>query len=222
MEYDDDDFLMISGIQHFSFCPRQWGLIHIDQVWNENIKTMEGNIVHENCHDQDFIEKRGNVLISRGMRITSKTLGVTGQCDVVEFHRDDNDGCHLYGHDGLWKPFPIEYKRGQSKQIDADRLQLCCQAMCLSEMLSVPIEEGALYYHETHRRERVSLTENLRKEVKEMLDQMHHYLQTGYVPKVRPRKGCSSCSLKELCLPVICKKKSVDSYYNAVFEDDLL
>lgn len=92
MEYDEDDFLMISGIQHFSFCPRQWALIHIDQVWDENMKTMEGNIIHENCHNPDFIEKRGEILISRGIRIASRTLGVTGQCDVVEFHRDDGGG----------------------------------------------------------------------------------------------------------------------------------
>ena len=83
MGYDEDDFLMISGIQHFSFCPRQWALIHIDQVWDENIKTIEGNIVHENCHNPDFVEKRGEFLISRGIRIASRTLGVTGQCDFT-------------------------------------------------------------------------------------------------------------------------------------------
>lgn len=109
MEYAEDDFLMISGIQHFSFCPRQWALIHIDQVWAENVKTMEGNIIHENCHNPDFVEKRGELLVSRGMRISSRTLGVTGQCDVVEF-RQNNAGCYLYGQKGVWQPFPIEYK----------------------------------------------------------------------------------------------------------------
>lgn len=215
MEYVEDDFLMISGIQHFSFCPRQWALIHIDQVWAENVKTMEGNIIHENCHNPDFVEKRGELLVSRGMRISSRTLGVTGQCDVVEF-RQNNAGCYLYGQKGVWQPFPIEYKRGKSKDIDADRLQLCCQAMCLTEMLGVPISEGAVYYHETHRRETVSLTEELCHEVREMLAQMHDYFRRGYIPKVRPRKGCSSCSLKELCLPIICKKKSARPYYNTM------
>lgn len=99
MEYNEDDFLMISGIQHFSFCPRQWALIHIEQAWAENIKTIEGNIVHEHCHDKDFIEKRGDLLITRGMWVSSRLLGVTGQCDVVEFHRAE-DGCFLYGRDG--------------------------------------------------------------------------------------------------------------------------
>ncbi len=213
MEYAEDDFLMISGIQHFSFCPRQWALIHVEQQWDENMKTMEGNIVHEHCHDDDFIEKRGDLLIIRGLRVSSRTLGVTGQCDVVEFHRDE-DGCYLHGCDGLWQPFPIEYKRGISKQIDADRLQLCCQAMCLEEMLGVPIKEGALFYHETHRRENVALTDRLRDEVISMTTEMHQYFQRGYTPKVKPKRGCTSCSLKEICLPVLCKKKSAKMYYD--------
>lgn len=220
MEYDEDDFLMISGIQHFSFCPRQWALIHIDQVWDENMKTMEGNIIHENCHNPDFIETRGEILISRGIRIASRTLGVTGQCDVVEFHRDDDGGGRLYGHNGLWLPFPIEYKRGKTKDINADRLQLCCQAMCLEEMLGVSIYQGALYYHETHRREPVELAETLRQEVRKMLEMMHDYFKRGYIPKVRPKKGCPSCSLKEICLPVICKKKSAQPYYEAMLGSD--
>ena len=147
-------------------------------------------------------------------------MGVTGECDVVEFHRDDNRGSCLYGHDGLWIPFPIEYKRGKTKDIDADRLQLCCQAMCLEEMLGIPISQGALYYHETHRREIVELTEILRQEVKKMLEMMHDYFKRGYIPKVRPQKGCPGCSLKEICLPVICKKKSIQSYYDAMLGSD--
>lgn len=221
MEYNEDDFLMISGIQHFSFCPRQWALIHIEQAWSENVKTMEGNIVHAHCHDKNFIEKRGAILISRGMWVSSRLLGVTGQCDVVEFHQDE-EGCCLYGRDGKWKPFPIEYKRGKSKQINADRLQLCCQSMCLEDMLGVSISEGALYYHETHRREPVELTKTLRKEVVDMIGKMHDYFQRGYVPKVRPKKGCASCSLKDLCIPVICKKKSAQSYYDEFLGDTLL
>ena len=221
MEYNEDDFLMISGIQHFSFCPRQWALIHIEKVWAENIKTVEGNIVHEHCHDKDFIEKRGDLLISRGMWVSSRLLGVTGQCDVVEFHQAE-DGCCLYGRDGVWKPFPIEYKRGKSKQIDADRLQLCCQAMCLEKMLGVPILEGALYYHETHRREPVELTQTLRKEVTDMIRKMHDYFQRGYIPKVRPKRSCASCSLKDLCLPVICKRKSAQPYYDEFLGEKLL
>ncbi len=116
MEYNEEDFLMLSGIQHFCFCRRQWALIHVEQQWQENIRTAEGNIVHEHCHDDQFVEKRGDLLVARGLRIFSRELGVTGQCDVVEFHKNES-GCPLRGHRGLWKVYPLEYKRGK-KQAD--------------------------------------------------------------------------------------------------------
>ena len=122
MEYCEDEFLQLSGIQHFCFCRRQWALIHIENQWQENVRTIEGNIIHERCHDDGFIEKRGNLLITRSLSIFSRRLGVSGQCDVVEFSKTEN-GCTLYGREGLWHPYPIEYKRGKSKLIDADRLQ---------------------------------------------------------------------------------------------------
>lgn len=212
MEYDEDDFLQLSGIQHFCFCRRQWALIHIEQQWQENIKTVEGNIVHERCHDEDFIEKRGDLLVTRGLRVFSRILGVTGQCDVVEFKKDV-DGCYLQGYSGTWRPYPIEYKRGKSKQIDADRLQLCCQALCLEEMLGVCINQGALYYNETRRREVVDFTVELRQKVKDMLREMHMYYDKAYTPKVKPKTGCRSCSLQEICLSVLCKKDDVAGYY---------
>ncbi len=221
MEYSEDDFLQLSGLQHFSFCRRQWALIHIEQQWQENIKTVEGNIVHERCHDDGFIEKRGELLITRGLRVFSRELGVTGQCDVVEFHKHA-DGCVLQGYPGVWLPYPIEYKRGKSKDIDADRLQLCGQAMCLEEMLKVKIVKGALYYNETHRREEVEFTHDLRKMVADMLQEMHSYFQKGYTPKVKPKTGCKSCSLNEICLPALCKKKDVADYYEVFLGEDLL
>ena len=111
MMYNEDDFLMISGIQHFAFCRRQWALIHLECQWQENLRTVEGEIIHERCHDESFTEKRGDLLISRGMRIFSAEIGAVGQCDVVEFLQSD-EGAHLYGRDGLWQVTPIEYKRG--------------------------------------------------------------------------------------------------------------
>ena len=217
MSYSDDELLMISGIQHFCFCRRQWALIHIEQVWEENIKTVEGNIVHELCHDEDFVEKRKDILIVRGLRVSSHNLGVTGQCDVVEFYLSDS-GANLSGRKGLWQPFPVEYKRGKSKSGDEDRLQLCCQAMCLEEMLCVPIREGALFYNETHRREKVVFEDVLRDKVKSMLGEMHEYYDRGYTPKTKPKSGCNSCSLKELCLPVLCKGKSAKTYYDKLLQ----
>lgn len=212
MEYAEDDFLQLSGLQHFSFCRRQWALIHIEQQWQENLKTVEGNIVHERCHDEGFIEKRGELLITRGLRVFSRELGVTGQCDVVEFKKNV-EGCSLQGYSGAWLPYPIEYKRGRSKEIDADRLQLCGQAMCLEQMLKVKIDKGALYYNETHRREEVEFTAELRELVTSMLQEMHDYYQRGYTPKVKPKSGCRSCSLQEICLPVLCRKNDVTAYY---------
>lgn len=219
MEYNEEDFLQLSGIQHFCFCRRQWALIHIEQLWKENIKTVEGNIVHERCHDDGFIEKRGELLITRGLRIFSRELGVTGQCDVVEF-RKNITGCILRGYIGNWQPYPIEYKRGKSKLIDADRLQLCGQALCLEQMLKIDIPKGALYYDETHRREEVEFTAELRKKFVDMLQEMHSYYQNGYTPRVKPKIGCNSCSLKELCLPILCNKNDVTSYYDSFLSED--
>lgn len=130
MEYCEDEFLQLSGIQHFCFCRRQWALIHIENQWQENVRTIEGNIVHERCHDDGFIEKRGNLLITRSLSIFSRRLGVSGQCDVVEFSKTEN-GCTLYGREGLWLPYPIEYKRGKSKLIDYNyAVRLCVWKKC--------------------------------------------------------------------------------------------
>ena len=221
MGYREEDFLLLSGIQHFSFCRRQWALIHIEQQWKENLKTVEGNIVHENCHDEHFFEKRGDLLITRGIRIFSRIMGVTGQCDVVEFYKSE-EGCLLHGYGGYWLPYPVEYKRGKSKSIDADRLQLCGQAMCLEEMLGTTINKGAIYYHESNRREEVQLTDSLRKKVKDLLAEMHEYYSRGYTPVVKAKSGCASCSLKEICMPVICNKINVDSYYSKFLNEDMV
>ena len=137
--YSEEDWLALSGIQHFSFCKRQWALIHIEQLWSENYLTTAGHLEHERAHDYAASESRGDMLIMRDLRVYSRALGITGACDVVEFHKS-NDGVPLHGRDELWLPYPIEYKHGKSKTIDADRLQLCAEAMCLEEMLACDIE----------------------------------------------------------------------------------
>lgn len=218
VEYREEDYLMISGIQHFAFCRRQWALIHVEWQWQENLRTVEGKIIHERCHDEKFTEKRGDLLICRGMRIFSSRMGVTGQCDVVEFTKGET-GAFLLGREGVWQPCPVEYKRGKPKQDKSDALQLCAQAMCLEEMLCCDIPEAQLFYDEIHRRERVVLTSELRQEVKNMFLEMHDYYAKGVTPKVRSNKKCNSCSLKDLCLPKLAKKKSVNAYYQAYVED---
>ena len=218
MEYNEDDFLALSGLQHFAFCRRQWALIHIEQQWAENLRTTEGHLMHERAHDEALRERRGDMLILRGVRIRSASLGVSGQCDILEFHTDP-EGVALPGEDGTWLPFPVEYKRGSPKAADADRLHLCAQAMCLEEMLCFPIEEGALFYGETRRRELVRFTPELRGEVERDLSEMHTLYARGHTPAVKPTKSCSACSLKDLCLPQILRGKSVKSYLASAMED---
>lgn len=220
-EYSEDDFLMLSGIQHYAFCSRQWALIHIEQQWDENYFTITGNIMHEKVHDASLIEKRKNVIITRGMNIYSRTLGIRGNCDVVEFHLDKN-GITLSNYEGTYQPIPIEYKRGKPKEHDADVLQLCAQAICLEEMLVCDIPKGYLFYGETKRRVEVLFDEALRQSVRTSFQKMHEMFNRKYTPKVKTSKQCQSCSLKDICLPVLNKKTSVNTYINRrLMEEDL-
>lgn len=221
MAYSEDEYLMLSGIQHFSFCRRQWALIHIEQIWHENLLTTEGRIVHERAHDSAFNEKRRDLLVIRGMNVHSAELGVSGQCDVVEFHQVEENGVQLHGRKGLWVPFPVEYKRGTIKLSDADRLQLCCQAMCLEEMLLCTIDKGYLYYNEIRKREEVMFSGEMRNTVKTMLLEMHGYMKKGYTPKPHKSKACNSCSLKNDCLPGLEKHTSVSKYIESRLRSDL-
>lgn len=219
--YSEEDYLQISGLQHFAFCRRQWALIHIEQQWAENLRTVEGEILHEKAHDTSFTEKRKDLLTCRGLSVHSEILGVSGACDVVEFHRDEK-GTALHGRDGLWLTVPVEYKRGSSKTNDADRLQLCCQAMCLEEMLCCEIEKGFVFYGETRRREEVLFTEELREQVRAMLAEMHKFYKRRFTPKVKPAKSCNACSMKELCLPKLCGKMDSSQYIESHLQEDIL
>lgn len=211
MEYNEEEFLNLSGIQHFVFCRRQWALIHVEGLWAENLRTVEGDILHEAAHDDGFTEKRGEVLITRGMPVFSRVLGVSGACDVVEF-RSDPDGVALAGREGRYLPVPIEYKRGSPKEHAADELQLCCQAMCLEEMLLCRVEHGYLYYGETRRRQEVVLTDALRAQVRAVTEEMHAHMRKGSTPKVKTGRHCKACSLFELCLPQLMKSRAVGTY----------
>lgn len=210
----------MSGLQHFAFCRRQWALIHVEKQWKENLRTVEGQLMHERAHDVSQRERRGDILIVRGLSIASPTLGLSGQCDVVEFHACE-DGVPLQGETGCWQPYPIEYKHGEPKENDADALQLCAQAMCLEESLCCTIPEGALFYGETKHRLVVSLDHALRDNVRKMTAEMHELAQRGHTPKVKPSKSCNACSLKELCLPALMRKKSVQYYLDQAMEVDV-
>ena len=216
--YKEDDYLQLSGIQHFAFCKRQWALAYIEMQWAENLRTVEGKLLHENAHDKESSEKRGNIIITRGMPVYSRKMGVVGECDVVEFHRDDN-GIPIYGKEGLYKVYPVEYKRGEPKQNDIDILQLTAQAMCLEEMLCCNVEKGWIYYGETRHRLTVEFNDELRKKGADMFYEMHQLYSRRYTPKVRRTKSCNACSLKDICLPVICKNKLVKDYINSFIEE---
>ena len=218
MEYKEDEYLMISGIQHFKFCRRQWALIHIEQQWEENVHTVVGELMHKKAHDPYLTEKRKGVLITRALPVSSRMLGISGECDVVEFHEKD-EGVKLHGHRGLYEIYPIEYKKGKPKESEEDILQLTAQAMCLEEMFSSDIQEGALFYGETRRREPVKITEELRIQVKDIVKEMHQYYERRYTPQVKYSKRCNSCSLKNICMPKLGKTSSVKSSVPQALED---
>lgn len=220
-DYREEDWLQISGLQHFLFCRRQWALIHIEQQWQENYWTVDGSIFHEHAHDSNFIEKRGDLLIVRALPVASATLGVSGKCDVVEFYADGN-GIALHNWEGFWRPCPIEYKRGHAKIENADCVQLCCQAMCLEEMLGCSIDLGYLYYGQMKRREKVVFDKELRQQTMDALQEMHLLFKKQYTPKGKKGKHCDSCSLKEICLPKMRSNLSVKKYVDEYIEGDLV
>lgn len=208
---EENDYLMLSGIQHFQFCKRQWALIHIEQQWEENVRTVEGQYLHRNA-DQPFTrEKRGNKLIVRAMPVKLKELKITGICDVVEFIQDDN-GVEIHGAEGRYAAYPIEYKRGKPKLNDADVLQLTAQAMCLEEMLLCEIDKGYVFYNEIKHRMEVPLTEMEKNKVRSIVAEMQDYYKRRYTPKVKTGTFCKNCSLQNICLPNLMKKRSVKSY----------
>lgn len=217
MMYKEEDYLQISGIEHFRFCRRQWALIHIENQWQENERTIEGKIVHERAHNHDIIEKREGLITVRDLRVFSPTMGVSGACDVVEF-REDPTGISLPGENGLYQPYPVEYKKGAPREDDVNELQLCAEAMCLEEMLSCDILSGAVYFAEIRRRVDTVFSNEMRQSVKDCFKEMHDLYQRGHTPKVRPTKSCNACSLKEQCLPEILRKASVGEYINSHLE----
>ena len=212
--YTEDDLLPLSGLQHLIFCERQCALIHVEQAWTESRLTAEGRIMHERVHNTDR-ESRGDIRVEYAMPLRSLKLGLVGKADVVEFHRKK-------GQDGkeIWLPFPVEYKRGRPKPDDCDKVQLCAQAFCLEEMLSVAINNGALFYGKTRRRQDVTFDPSLRKETEHAAKRFHELVNEGRTPKAVYRKRCDRCSMLGLCLPESTGKgKSINRYLrNAVRE----
>jgi len=207
MMYSEDELIPLSALQHLIFCERQCALIHVEQVWVENLFTTEGRIMHERV-DTGNRESRGNVRIEFGMPLRSLRLGLTGKADAVEFHLSVKKTTKE-----KWQPFPVEYKRGKPKKDNCDKVQLCAQAMCLEEMLKIHISEGALFYGKTRRRQDVVFDRNLRQETEKAAKQVHELIASGRTPKPVYTKKCKSCSFVGLCLPkTIERRRSVNRY----------
>lgn len=217
--YKDDELLMLSGIQHFAFCRRQWALIHIEQQWQENISTYGGKELHKRVDDPLITEARGTVITTRSLPIVSYQLGLYGIADVVEFHRSQT-GVKLKGRAGLWAPLPVEYKYGRPKIGNHDIVQLCAQGICLEEMFGLAIGEGFMFYGQTRRRQKVVFSDDLRSEVAKLCLEMHKLFAIGKTPLPKQsREACRKCSLRELCLPQICTNHPVRRYIDAALQE---
>jgi len=205
------DLLPISALQHLLYCERQCALIHLEQAWAENQFTAEGNVMHEKAHDGPDETNQG-VRIVRGLDVKSETLGLSGQCDVVEFHGGSGilpgscGTCILPAAASVSQHFervlPIEYKRGKPKAHRADEVQLCAQALCLEETLGQAIPEGRLFYGKTRRRTDVVFDADLRALTMASVNRLHQLIHSRLTPPaVYEERKCEACSLKELCMP---------------------
>ncbi len=223
--FTEDDLIPISALQHFAFCERQWGLIHLEGLWAENRLTVEGKQLHERA-DSDETQVRGDVRIARGQRIRSLVHGLVGRADIVEFHKDtspsavEQNGIELNGLEGRWNPIPIEYKRGRVKFKPIDEIQLCAQALCLEEMLETAIDEGFLFYGKTRRRHPVTFSPTLRQLTTDCIENIRHATILGKTPSASYQKECDNCSLYDLCMPkAIEQSQSVREYLNKSVRD---
>lgn len=189
---DESNFVLISALQHYAFCPRQCALIHVEQSWAENELTAEGRLMHEKAHSGESRAGTGCKVVTN-LPLQSLRLGLTGQADVVEFH----------GSEGQWRPYPVEYKRGRPAPGGslANEIQLCAQALCLEEMLDVSISEGSIFYGKTRRRQQVAFNSALRGCTEAVAKAVHTLIEQGVTPLARLGPACKSCSMKDLCLP---------------------
>lgn len=194
--YESDDLIPLSALQHYLYCPRQCALIHVERLWAENRQTAEGRLLHDRA-DTPQIERRHGVRTITAMPLSSAELGIAGVADVVEL-RADEGGEH---------PFPVEYKRGRPKAHRADVVQLCAQALCLEAMFGCKVEDGALFYGQTRRRQAVVFDDELRRLTLETIEAAREMIRAGHTPKASYQpKRCDACSLIDLCQPKLLGK----------------
>lgn len=220
--FSEDELLPISSLQHLLFCERQWALIHLEQQWEENRLTQEGRVLHERVHDAGT-EARPGAVVARGLRIRSLRLGLSGETDVVEFQRAEQereDTIQLEGRRGWWVPFPVEYKRGKPKSDACDEVQLCAQALCLEESFGVTIAAGALFYATHRRRTRVEFDSQLRTQTENLARHLHELFAARTTPPAVYGKKCEKCSLIERCMPkTSMRRPDVERYLATALRD---
>ena len=204
--YTEDDFIKISALQHYVYCPRQCGLIHVDDAWQENVFTVRGNILHEKV-DTDTYESRGNTKTVRGLRIHSYKFGITGRCDVVEFKETENGKVVL----------PVEFKSGEPKEDISDKVQLCAQALCLEEMLNITIKQGAFFYGKIRRRNIVEIDKELRIQTENIILAVRQIVESKKIPVAEYQTKCHNCSLQSICQPKAMNKKKLQNYINGLY-----
>ena len=194
--------LMLSGIQHYKFCPRQWALIHVEQQWQDNHLTIEGHQLHHKVDQPLNMDTRDGVLRLRSVSLVSRMLGLSGVADLIELEPtdDSNKSIQVPNHIGYWHVSPVEFKHGRAKRDCCDEVQLCAQAMCLEEMYDLEINCGYIFYAATRRRKTIVFTANLRQQVLQMTVEMHDLFEKGITPIANPSPKCKSCSLKDLCV----------------------
>lgn len=218
MSSREDDLHPISALQHMAFCPRQAGLIHLEQVWAENKRTAEGKTLHERV-DEGYREFRKGLRQISGLRVQSLALGIQGRLDVLELEKDDvsTSGISFLGLEGGWKLHPVEFKRGEPKEEDWDEVQLCAQALCLEEMAGVQIPEGAIFYGEIRRRVQIRIDDSLRKRTCELIHDFDAMMSSRIIPHPRWTKSCRACSLLEICQPNAGSKGIAERYRKELF-----
>lgn len=205
----DEDLLMISSLQHFLFCERQCALIHVEQIWADNVYTIQGELLHKRAHSETF-EKRPGKKTEFGIPIRSIKYGITGKLDAIEFHSNRIE--------------IVEYKRGKPKSIRADEVQLCAQALCIEEMKCTKIEKGSIYYGKIHRRHQVIFDDELRFLTHEVIKKTRMLLEEGITPPPVYKKNCKRCSVVNYCLPKKTKiNNNVHEYIiNEIAKDELV
>ncbi len=186
-EWEEAEVVMISALQHHSYCPRQCALIHVEKVFDENIYTLRGQRVHERAHESEGSLEDG-ARVERGLSLFSDRLGLIGRSDVVEFRTGE-------------APYPVEYKSGPRRGSIHDDIQLCAQAMCLEEMLECGVPRGAVYHYASRRRREVIFDDELRSLMEETVREVRHLLATSTVPSPVADARCPKCSLFDACMP---------------------